>query len=69
MARDINRIDMFCKRLAEAWKKYPDYRFGQMIKNVEETISPHTIFYVEDDEMIEMIEAHMGKIGWSMKKD
>ena len=29
--RDVNRIQPFCDRLAKAWEKLPDWRFGQMM--------------------------------------
>ena len=32
--RDINRIEPFCKELAQLWKKYPDLRFGQIMSNI-----------------------------------
>ena len=31
--RDPSRIDRFCARLAKAWAKVPDWRFGQLISN------------------------------------
>ena len=54
--RDINRIDKFCKELAEIWKeRYPDWRFGQMMINILNSfdIDP---FFMEEDEMIKRIK-------------
>lgn len=53
--RDPNRIDTFCKRLANRWKMLPDWRFGQLIMNVFGEMDRDP-FFPEDDEMIEMIE-------------
>lgn len=61
--RDPKRIDKFCWRLAEAWKKVPDWRFGQLMSNIlgeyytQTKIDP---FFTEDDEFIEFIEKLMG---------
>ena len=54
--RDINRIRPFCERLIKAWESAPDLRFGQLIENVFRSSSDDQ-FYIEDDEMIERIEA------------
>lgn len=67
--RDIKRIDKFCKRLAEAWKKVPDWRFGQLMSNILGEYYSQTKmdpFFVEDDEFIEFIEKYLGVDG---KKD
>lgn len=53
--RDPNRIDAFCRRLANRWKMLPDWRFGQLIMNVFGEMDRDP-FFPEDDEMIEMIE-------------
>lgn len=64
--RDPKRIDKFCWRLAEAWKKVPDWRFGQLMSNIlgeyysQTRVDP---FFVEDDEFIEFIEKLMGVNG------
>lgn len=62
--RDIARIDKFCDQLKEEWKKYPDYRFGQMIMNVfgEMAKSGKDPFFPEDEEMMKAIKAHLNKI-------
>ena len=70
--RDPKRIDKFCWRLAEAWKKVPDWRFGQLMSNIlgeyytQTRIDP---FFVEDDEFIEFIEKLMGVNGAKENKD
>lgn len=57
--RDAGRIQPFCGRLAKAWKKLPDWRFGQLMVNLMrdyEAEHGHDIFYLEEDEMIQIIE-------------
>ena len=54
--RDINRIRPFCERLAAAWERFPDLRFGQFIFNVYSRHTSGDPFFVEDDETIKMIE-------------
>lgn len=55
--RDIGRIDSFCGRLAAAWRKVPDFRFGQLICNIfGEMSEKRDPFFPEEDEMIEYIE-------------
>lgn len=45
--RDINRIDVICDKLKEAWKIVPDQRLGQFILNY--ITSEDLLFYYEDD--------------------
>lgn len=56
--RDKNRIDAFCLRLAEAWKNVPDWRFGQLVCNLQRA-NGNDMFYVEDDKAIELIESYL----------
>ena len=56
--RNPERIEGFCNRLAIAWRKFPDLRFGQLIWNcfnemANEGTDP---FFPEDEEMISYIE-------------
>lgn len=57
--RDPKRIDKFCWRLAEAWKKVPDWRFGQLMVNCLGSMETDP-FFPEDDEMIQYIEKYLG---------
>lgn len=57
--RDINRIDAFCAKLAEIWKKVPDLRFFQLMANVTEK---NDLFYTEDDKALTMIAAYVDKM-------
>lgn len=59
--RDIRRIQPFCDRLAKAWERLPDWRFGQLMVNLMreyEAVHGHDIFYLEENEMIDIIEAY-----------
>lgn len=55
--RDPSRILVFCDRLAKAWQQFPDLRFGQFILNIFYE-DGRDLFYIEDDEMIEIIEKY-----------
>ena len=61
--RDINRIDIYMNRLGEAWKLYPDFRFGQMIMNVFpkmiELSGGKDLFYMEDEQFFNCFEQAM----------
>ena len=55
--RNKDRIESFCNRLAEAWKRTPDLRFGQLIINAYSNVSGRDPFFIEDEQSIEIIEA------------
>ena len=59
--RDINRIDVFCDRLKKVWKENPDQRFFQLINNIMSRYGSD-MYYIEDDEAIDMIEKAMEKV-------
>lgn len=68
--RDPKRIDEICRRLAAAWKTCPDLRLGQIIENVKlanKIDEKGDLFYIEDYQMIGMIEDHM--YGFAEKAD
>ena len=56
IVRRKDRIRPFCERLAVAWEKYPDMRFGQFICNVYAMELKRDPFYIEDDESMRLIE-------------
>lgn len=62
--RPVDRIDTFCNALAEEWKKYPDYRFGQMMMNIfrEVVNNGRDPFFVEEEDMMKAIKLHMTRI-------
>ena len=59
--RDINRIDVFYDRLKKVWKENPDQRFFQLINNIMSRYGSD-MYYIEDDEAIDMIEKAMEKV-------
>lgn len=59
--RDPNRIDSFCKKLAQYWKNVPDWRFGQLISNVYGASSIRDPFFAEEDETLELFEKFFDK--------
>lgn len=59
--RDVERIQLFCEQLAAAWAKLPDWRFGQLMVNLlrdYEAEHGRDFFFLEEDEMIKVIEAY-----------
>lgn len=46
--RDPARIDPLLEKLGEAWKKYPDMRYGQSMDNFFSVCEQNT-FNMEDD--------------------
>lgn len=59
--RDIDRIDPFMARLTELWKTFPDLRFGQLVTNFLSFIGRDP-FYLEDDEMEELVAKYQEKL-------
>jgi len=60
--RDPNRIDKYCQRLATMWKKFPDWRFGQLLTNVLGEYYARTkrdLFFPEDEELFATLEEIM----------
>ena len=54
--RDKDRIDIFCKELAEVWKtQAPDWRFGQIICNLQ-FFAGNDLFYYEEDQFLELLK-------------
>lgn len=59
--RDPGRIPGFCAKLAVAWSRVPDLRFGQFMCNMLGDFITETgrdPFFPEDDEMIAFIEKY-----------
>ena len=52
--RDPKRIWPFLTTLAELWELYPDWRFMQLVCNIQRQIGSDG-FYIEDDKMMEML--------------
>lgn len=58
--RDPNRIDDFCDKLKEYWHLVPDWRFMQLICNLQSAIRSDG-FYLEDDKMLNVFEQYFNK--------
>lgn len=58
--RNKSRIPEFCDRLAKAWERLPDWRFGQLMMNClgEMAARGRDPFFPEEDEMIRFIEEY-----------
>lgn len=54
--RDPNRIDPLLAKLSEAWKKYPDQRFGQFVTNFFGA-SRQDVWHTEDDAWLVGLQA------------
>ena len=57
--RDSNRIDSYCKELANIWHKVSDWRLSQLMVNAMLVYSNkygHDAFYTEDEEFMEFIK-------------
>ena len=52
--RDPKRIWPFLTTLAELWELYPDWRFMQLVCNIQRQIGQDG-FYIEDDKMQEIL--------------
>lgn len=50
--RNPDRIDVICNELARQWKRYPDFRFMQLIYNFMVAMNSDC-FYMEDEPFIE----------------
>lgn len=58
--RDPNRIDDFCDQLKEYWSLVPDWRFMQLICNLQRSVGSDG-FYIEDDQMLNVFELYFNK--------
>ena len=53
--RNPDRIYDIMVALTKLWNKYPDWRFMQLINNLQRAYG-NDMFYVEDDKFKELIE-------------
>lgn len=58
--RDIKRIKPFLDRLEIVWNKVPDWRFGQLMVNVLNSL-PYDPFYYDDNKLIQEFEKFFEK--------
>lgn len=54
--RDPDRIIYLLGELEEQWHKFPDWRFGQLIENIKRFYGIDSLFYIEDDKMLNLIK-------------
>jgi hypothetical protein len=54
--RDVNRLYGFYNELMKIhMENFPDWRFGQLISNLERWLKVDDIFYIEEDVMMQHI--------------
>ena len=58
--RNPNRIHEVMLQLEELWKLYPDWRFMQLICNMQ-SINRNDMFYIEDEDFIKQIKERLEK--------
>ena len=61
--KDPNRIVEVLERLGDLWRKYPDFRLGQlicMLSRKRDDPSHADIYDVEDDDLLEAIRRLLG---------
>lgn len=54
--RDPNRIHNLLNLLKTGWAKVPDLRLGQIFENIKRYSGKQDLFYVEDDELEQLIK-------------
>lgn len=57
--RDPKRIKPLLTEIEKQWENFPDWRFGQLIENIKRFYNIDDLFYIEDDEMLKLIENFM----------
>ena len=45
--------------IEKQWENFPDWRLGQLIENIKRFYNIDDLFYIEDDEMLKLIENFM----------
>lgn len=64
--RDPKRIEPFLETLNQLWSKMPDYRFGQLLyllaNSMYHTYGYEDMFFPEDDKWIEVIEKEIANL-------
>jgi hypothetical protein len=66
--RDPKRIKPLLMEIEKQWERFPDWRFGQLIENIKRFYDINDLFYIEDDEMLKLIENFMRKIELEKEK-
>ena len=68
--RDPKRIPEVLKEIENIWKKYPDFRLGQLLINSLSASSPkeqmdRVIFYMEDGDLLRTLKTFSKQIKYS----
>lgn len=56
--RSKERIKPFLEKIEEYWNEVPDWRFGQLISNFASWLGKRDIFFVEEDEFLELMDKY-----------
>lgn len=67
--RDINRIDKIVDVLRDTWKSVPDWRLGQLIENFKRYANLYDMFYVEDDDILKILESYYEYVDCNYKEN
>jgi uncharacterized protein YihD (DUF1040 family) len=54
--RDPNRIAHLLVLLGKLWKRNSDLRFSQIVEILKSKLGTDDMFYVEDDDLIKLLE-------------
>lgn len=60
--RDISRIPRITDVLEDIWRRVPQWRLGQLIENIKVFSGKDDLFYIEDDEMENILKEFFGRI-------
>lgn len=60
--RDVSRIPRIISVLEDIWRRVPRWRLGQLIENIKAFSGKDDLFYIEDDEMENILKEIFGKI-------
>ena len=67
VTRDPDRIDKVLATIRAIWRRFPDWRLGQLLANAIPDYE-HNMFYIEDTIALEKLDAFEGKIEESLIK-
>ena len=56
--RSKERIKPFLEKIEEYWNEVPDWRFGQLISNFASWLGRRDIFFIEEDEFLELMDKY-----------
>lgn len=59
--RDIERIDKILEAVGKEWKKVPDWRFGQLLCNLQRFVN-NDMFYVEDEDFVKVLQKYFSDV-------